>query len=411
MKMKCSKMNRRVIAGIMTLLLTVSVYAPAVMAEGSSTADFQRKVVARVPVEIGTETETGALALSLQDAIDLAMKNNDSIRSAELSLEQADITTEEGRRKWSNAVLSGLMLSTSSVDAQIYGLKAQDIQYQVAEITYDLTKETVAVGVQQLYWNIMLQQSAVEKAKSDLDYADRNYRNMQLRQTVGLVTQTQANQVKTQMESAKASLASAESNLVTAMDSLKRQMGLKAGQEIVLTEELPAFVPVDISDIDGYAEKMVVNAPTITMYDLGIDAKEYLRKINDIANIEAAITSNDYTKNEGVTYSQADTARQNEINVETAIITKEGATNNLRNTVRSLYYSAQTKEASYEALLAAISTAEEGLKIKQQMLELGMATQLDVLEVQNTLAGLKHNYNQLMIGHAIDVLKLAHPWC
>ena len=104
MKMKCSKMNRRVVAGVMTLLLTVSVYAPAVMAEGSSTADFQKKVVAKAPAEIGTETETGALEITIQDAIDLAMKNNDKIHSAELSLESADITTEEGRRKWSNQV-------------------------------------------------------------------------------------------------------------------------------------------------------------------------------------------------------------------------------------------------------------------------------------------------------------------
>ncbi len=345
----------------------------------------------------------GTLHLTLQEAIDLAMQNSPDIKSAELDKENAELSRSTQQQAYAQSLVDGAKGSTYAVDASLYGIKVKDAQEKAAQDTYELTKESVRVGVEQLYWNILLKKDAVAADKIALEYAEQQYKSMQVRQNVGMMTSTALSQYKTTLESAIATLTKDEGGLKTAIDSLKKQIGASVDVEIVLTDEAPLITPIKIDNIESYADRMVKKAPTMQIYDYNIEAAEYGEKAQKLGLLSGIMT--------GVTYSQADTERQYEISTENVKLKKNTAARTLRDTVRSLYYDAIAMEANYDTVVQAMTTAAEALKIKQQMFEIGMATQLEVLEAQKNCVSAETQYRQILIGHAIDALKLEHPWC
>ncbi len=384
--------------------------------------DWNRRAVASVvaifmllgpflQIANAADSDSGVVELSLQDAVDLAMKNNDDIKSAELNKENTSLTRSIGQKEYAQSIVNGPAYNTFTQDQTLNTQKINDLNYDIASLTYDYTKEAVEVAVQQAYWNVLLQQSAIETAQSDLEYAEAQYRSEQLKQTVGMLTQTSVEQAKATVESAKSALTSAEGNLETALDSLRKLIGLKEGTELLLTEELPEYTPIEISDLEYYVNKMVMNAPTLKIQDLNVEVADYTgenTKLGILSNILE--TSTNGTTTGGVTYSQEDQEDQAEIGIESARLTKETTEKNLKETVRSLYYNALALEAQYESLQQTMLTAQSNLETQQQMYELGMVTSLEVLAAENTCASYEDQYKQLVINHAITALQLEHPW-
>ena len=392
------RLNQRIIAGVVAVLMTLSPFCQTAYA-------------------VSVHKEPPApLELTVQAAVDLAMKNNDSIKAAELAKEDAALNKSIRQKEYAQSIVDGPKYSTFGQDASLYGMKIHNIQSDISKMAYGLTKEAVDVGVRQLYWNILLQDSAIETAQIQMNYAEKQYRNAQLKKTVGLLTETSVLQAKAAYESTKAALTSAEGNKQTAMDALKKQIGVKAGTEIILTETLPEFTPIDIQDVDYYVEKIVLNAPTLKIQDKAVEATKYggeAQKISVLTNM-MNVTINPATgqmEQPGIRFSQEDQERQTEIGTENARIDRVKAEKDLRDTVRSLYYDALALEANYESLQQAMRTAEEALKTKQQMFDLGMATELEVLEAEQVCATYEDQFKKLVIGHSIDSLKLEHPWC
>lgn len=402
--LKKNRWNQRVIAGAMAVLLTV---CPMGQVAWGALSNSTATAASTIPAE--------TMEISVQDAVDLAMKNNDNIKTAALNKENANLNRSIGQKQYAQSVVDGPQYSTFGQDATLYQLKIKDLQSDIYSLAYDYTKESVEVGIRQLYWNVLLQQSSIEAAESALAYAEKQYKAAQLKQTVGMLTQTSVSQAKASVDAAKATLTTAEGNLQTALNSLKKQMGVKENTELVLTEELPELTPIDISDLDYYVNKMVMNAPTLKIQDKTVEANEYGTKANKIGIITSGIGfTNPLTGEElggKLTYSQEDQERQTEISTETAKITRDTTEKDLRDNVRSLYYDALSLESNYEAVKQAMLTAEAALETKQQMYDLGMATALDLLEAQSTCDSYKDKYTQVLIGHAIDALKLEHPWC
>lgn len=345
----------------------------------------------------------GTLQLTMQAAIELAMQNSPDIKSAALDKENAELSRSTQQQAYAQSLVDGVKGSTYAVDANMYTIKVKDAQEKAAENTYELTKETVRVGVEQLYWNIMLKKDAIEADKIALEYAEQQYKSMQIRQNVGMMTSTAVSQYKMAVESALATLTKDEGALKTAIDSLKKQIGASVDAELVLVDDVPMITPIKIDNIESYADKMVAKAPTMQIYDDNIEASEYGEKAQRLSLLSSIMT--------GVTYSQADMERQYEISTENVKLKKNTAARTLRDTVRSLYYDAITMEANYDTVVQAMTTAAEALRIKQQMFEIGMATQLEVLEAQKNCVSAETQYRQVLIGHAIDALKLEHPWC
>lgn len=247
--------------------------------------------------------ELSVRRLSLEEAVQLAMKNNPDLKTARLEVERSDARVLEA---WGNAfpsisISSGFthvlkkpvfflpdfsdLESGRIVPIQIgsdfaldASLNAQQILFNGAvivgvgaakvysKLSRDLLSakelETVTKA-RKAYYTALLVHEVAMMMQSSLRNAEENLKNVLLLRKQGIVSEYDELRASVQVENLKPSVIQSENNYELALDALRNAIGVDREENFIISDSL-VFEPLDDSLI-AHAEEHVIDAnPNLT---------------------------------------------------------------------------------------------------------------------------------------------------
>ncbi len=235
-----------------------------------------------------TAQQGDEIVLTLERAVELALKNNESLLSTVLEEEWASARIREAysealpkldfnstiTRNWAlpefnfggqtfkvgtdNVINFGLDLSqTIYRGGQVgTGLKLARYFQQISEINSDHMRESVVLLVHNGYYDVLLAEAIVEVSTAAYDRAVAQYEGVQRFYEAGTVSDYDVLRSKVEMTNALPQVTQARNRLVIAKADLKRLVGLPRQVSIRCTGSLD----VDISGMPGDIESAVRHA-------------------------------------------------------------------------------------------------------------------------------------------------------
>lgn len=230
--------------------------------------------------------EEEIVTLSIDEAVDYALKNSRTLKSSDIDLEIkkrasevswnvflptvsmngtmmrsneispsygiTDYPDEESR--WD--VVGGASVSWNFTPAYIAQIQIAKANYESGKITWEQSQNETLLNVKKLYYALLLQQESLkiqqqtlENARQRMIQAEENFKN-------GLVPEISLLQTQVNYENTKPDVDSAVQSLTQQFDTFAFLLGLPVGTKIQLTSPIePVYVDVETQDLlNKYAE-------------------------------------------------------------------------------------------------------------------------------------------------------------
>lgn len=213
-------------------------------------------------------------ALSLEEAVQFAMKHNKELQASELNIElrkkmitesisqglpqvnaSLDYSTNFGREmdfggnasiKMEDRSSLGVSVSQLLFNGQwIVGLKTSKIAKAVSEQQVDINAQTIKENVYNTYYTILVTQRLVEILENNLANMSQIMEHTLNMYKAGTVEETDADQIRITVGQLKNNLLSMERTLDVNYNLMRIQLGLQAGTPLELTDSLDTFLGTD----------------------------------------------------------------------------------------------------------------------------------------------------------------------
>lgn len=303
---------------------------------------------------VGAAEAEDVLALNLEKVIELALENDagyllsrNEVRVSEIQLEQA----EAGNLIQPNPIL----------------LFQAQVGLELAQRGVDLKRHELLLEVEKDYYNILRLQNLLQVMDEAIRLAERQAEVAQRRFDSGEATRLDVIQANSALAGHQADRAQLEDALVLAQNKLLYALGLPRGTEFVLdativTEELP-----NISLEEALAEGLA-NRVELVQAQAGVD----------IAEKELALAMNDYTP--------PLTRRAAEVKVASAHLQLRQAREGISLDIQNAFNEMQNAYRRLAVTELALEEALESHRVVQALFDVGMATDVEILQAQTGLA-------------------------
>jgi outer membrane protein TolC len=384
----------------------------------------------------------GTQPLSLETAIDLAYRNSETLRIALLQLERsqaglraqeatllptvdlnADLQTSNqtsagGATEVVNTIIGGDI--RASYDLGLSGersarIRAAERQVRVSELQVEQTREQLRLDTTSDYYNV---QDAIEQIRINqafLDAADRNLRDTQLREEVGVGTRFDVLQAEVQVANARQALTQATSQRQITQRQLARRLNLPPSIDLTT-------LAVDIAG----AWPLSLEESIVLAYQNRAELEQFLveRELNDAQRqiSLAAIRPNlgVFAQYGGQSLLNSSTgafldiddgfsvgaqfnwrlfdgggaqarAAQSDIDIQTDESEFESTRNDIRVQVEEAYYTLVSSQANIDTASVAVNQAKEALELANLRFNAGVGTQLEVTNAISDLTQAEGN--------------------
>jgi len=363
---------RKWISVIMVSLLIIATTSQAVMASESP----------------GDQT-TSAKTFTIEQAVDAALINSATIKSSDYDIQEGEKTRDSAADNVKAIPASG---SSSSAIRAYTGLVSADISWTMSKKTKTLEGDKLVVSVNQEYVNLIKAIEALNYAQETLKNTQWQWNVNQLNYQVGNISETQMNASDTQLKSVQNSLRLAEIALDTEYQAFDKLVGLNSTERPVLTEK-PGYSVLQIDDLGIEVNRVLDQSPSLWKVD------------QNVIQAKLAVDLYDWST------STSSAAYENKvIDVNKAELSASESKKQVAQLVRDLYNSICKLEETYNTQQDAIKLAEDNLRVKQLMFEIGMATKTDVQTAELALEKDKQDLNATIYSHEIGKLVFAKPW-
>lgn len=423
-----------------------------------------------VPTQPAEVEILGTQPLSLETAIDLAYRNSETLRAAQLQLERsqaglraqqatllptvdlgADLQTTNSSGSGSGggnvdltATTLGATLRTD-YDLGLSGersarIRAAERQVRVTELQLEQTREDLRLNTTTDYYAV---QEAIEQIRINqafLEAAERNLRDTQLREEVGVGTRFDVLQAEVQVANARQTLTQAISQRQIAQRQLARRLNIQptidlttlavniAGawplsleESIVLAfqnrAELEQFlVERELNDAQRQASLAAIRP------SLGVFAQYGGQSLLTSSSGASLSIDDGFSVGAQLNWRLFDggaaraTAAQSEIDIETDESEFESARNDIRVQVEEAYYTLVSNQSNIDTATVAVNQAEEALELANLRFNAGVGTQLEVInairdltEAQGNLVTAVLEYNRALARLERSVSSLNSP--
>lgn len=351
--------------------------------------------IAIVPVQAAAEPQSPPPGMSLNEAISKALKQSDAVSKANKEMDR----TKE-LRDYANSQLDFVPIGhigIPEVEMAYTNAMASELTWQMSRPSLTSAEDEVILSTCQKYWEVLKAAEKVKSAESSEISALRQLQNARAAEQVGIsaVASQSPRQVvlaaEAQYAGAQASLIAAQNSLDSAYSSLNQMLGLLPADKPMLNDTV-SFEALKVSDLEHDVSSVLERAPGITQAEQMIAMKKYIKDIT-------VYSSGSYRPGE---------ARK--IEVEQAELDAASAKKLLALTTRSLYYQAKSLEEAYAGSQEAVKMAEENLRVKQLMLDVGMATAADVKAEEKKLCDARYTAFDLLCTHNYMKLAYKKPW-
>ena len=408
------------------------------------------------PLNVPTTSEEVEVELSpvitLEQAIELAYRNSQDLQAALLTLEQAEAALEEANAARLPTVSTGANLTSqesngstipglgrvgdSTLDTTLSGsvdvaydiltggsrvasIRAAELQQQVSALAVEAQQEQIRLDTANLYYALQESSEQIRINQSFFNEAERNLRDSQLRQEVGVGTRFDVLRAEVQFANARQSLIQAQSQERIARRDIVRLLNLPPTASLQATPVAVASTwPLTLEESIILAFQ---NRSELEQQLLQADISEQQRQIalstvrpqvSLFANygLQGQLNNDDGFEDNysfGARFNMTlfdggaarARARQQDISGEIAEEQFSENLDQIRFDVEQAYFNLQSNQENIATSQVAVSQAQEALNLANLRLQAGVGTQLEVLTAQSELTQAQVNNVAAILGY------------
>lgn len=380
---------KRKISLLMAVIIVLSTFINAAAAAENA-----------VPVSAEAAEEGKVLNLSMEDAVKLAIENDRAMWKLDDKIKEM----QELRRSGSSAkdmaeqlmeapleVSSAMGVTNNYLDLLLskngYYIKVGDLKSEEIKKQREVLLLGIELGTKASYYGVLVKEKAIEINEARLSNANEQLRVVNLKFGNGSATKAEVLNGEMAVQKAKTDLDTAMDDLNIAKLNFLNQLNLPLDAEIVLTDKEIKYVPTSNIDLNKAIEKAKAERPEIQT------------AINDleIQKIETHAYTAYYTSNLRQNKWAKEKLKDAELKVPQTY-------KDVELDVRSSYLDLIKNERNLVNMNKTVELAKEGARIKKLLYENGMATSLDVLEADTSLAEAEIGLYQVMVLYNISKL-------
>ncbi|MFK8186642.1 MAG: TolC family protein [Phormidesmis sp.] len=384
--------------------------------------------------------------VTLDEAIELAYRNNQTLQASILQLEQAEaalaqqkaarlptVSTAADIQDSQQGSVDQIQLGASvSVNYDLFtgggrraSIRAAELQQEVSALAVEAQQEQLRLVTANLYYALQESIEQIRINQSFVDEADRNLSDSELRQSVGVGTRFDVLRAEVQLANAQQALVQSQFNENIARRDIARLLNLPptAGLQttpVARAEDWPLDLEESIllafqnrseleqqllqADISEQQRQIALSAirPQVSLtasYGLETILDSSIPTVDTGEFTDTSLLSlnlNWTLFNGGASRASA---RQQEI---AALIAEEQFSENLdqiRFDVEQAFFNLQANETNITTSNSAVVQAEAALELANLRLQAGVGTQLDVLSAQSELTQAQVNNVTAILGY------------
>jgi outer membrane protein len=383
------------------------------------------------------------IELSLNDSVALALKNNETIKIANLNrgktywaLKQAkaskgftfDYTHTDERYNTPPSVLIPRYYWTSKFDNSfslslpIYtGGKLEnqihqaDLNVKVSDLNFDATKQQVKQSVTNYYFSVLQSLKNLDVSQETVDNYISHLKTVQLQYDTGTVAHSDVLSSEVSLANAQNDLIKAQNNYELAVANLNNAIGLPLESELILKEDLQ--IKKDVPSLDDCVKYALVNRPELAEYqakiaiaqdDVNIAKGGYRPTVNFVAkedwydNELPGSDNNNWLVGLNVSMNIFDSGinkskvKQSQISMDMTLEQAQQERDSIVLEVRQYYLNMREAKNRIDTSNVAVDKAKDSLRIAEIRYNAGVGTNLDVLDAVLALNQVKTNYIQAL---------------
>lgn len=410
----------------------------------------------------------GTQPLTLEEAIELAYRNNPDLRVALLEVEQSRASLREAQAELyptisvngnlegrnttqtSTGVVTtpggGLSFETETneelgvaLSAQVdvvyniyssglrgANIRAAEEQVQLAELELERRREELRLATASEYYDLQAAIEAIRISQAFLEEAERNLRDTTLREEVGVGTRFDVLRAEVQVANARQDLVNSQRARQVAQRALARRLNVPPSLTITTAPvDIAGVWPLDLeesivlafqnrAELEQQLTQREINEELVTaaLATVGPQVDLFANyNISDILTQSDSFNDN-YSFGARVSWTLFEggaaqaRARQRELDIEIAERNFEEARNTIRLGVESAYFNLQSNLANIDTARLAVEQAQEALDLAILRFDAGVGTQLDILNAQSELTDAEVNLVQAIVGYNRSLAEL-----
>lgn len=373
------------------------------------------------------------MELSLENAVELALKNNPDVLITQLGEETAKASLRQARGKnsfswkasstfsraesdgkdWENGNSNKLSVSLPlySGGANQNDIKSGELGVDIARLQTGRKWETTRLAVIQAYYDTLEAQKKIAVYQDTVDKYQQHLTNVE--QLYGAGSKAKIDVLRSQVElsNAQQELIKGKNTYDNNLSTLRSLIYTESSEPLVLTDDF-AYLPFEggVDDCltyamenrkdllaDGYKlqqKELAVStaradyAPTVDL-SLGAGWSKQVLPDGDNHEYSASIGVSWNIFDSGITQGKVDAA-QAELAIARATLARDR--NDVNLAVRKDYNSMREAEERFSSTQTAVKQAEEDFFIAQEKYRAGEGIMLDIIDAQEALSTARHNY-------------------
>lgn len=393
---------------------------------------------------MSAQTAFAAVEISLDKAIEMALRTNPTVKISEATSQSAaakkdeakasrwfsiDFAHRSGRGGYYDAIVgsgqSGPENNHSnsfSASLPIYtggrlsGTIEQAVQnYRSSEYGVDEAYQAVKLTATSSYYNVLEATDSLQLSRDSVERLTAHLKNVQAQYDVGVVAKVDVLRSEVELADAEQNLIKAQNAYDLAVANLNNVIGLPLDTELIVSERLGYYKYANT--LENCINFALVNRPELFQAEAGVEAARAGVKVarSGFMPQVAVSATNSWTahswpgdENEnwgvglnvslnvfdsGVTAAKVRSADANLVKAEETYRQTRDA---VQLDVRSSYLNLREAEKRIGTAKVAVDKAEEDYHIAQVRYQAGVGTNLDVMDAQVALTAAKNNYIQAL---------------
>lgn len=333
--------------------------------------------------------------ITLQEAVEMALKNDQSIKKAEVEVISAEAIRDNVADNVKSIPPQGWTApdpaTATKVQATWVNLLSSDLAWRLSKKNLEATRDALVLKVCKSYWDVQIAQEKLALQEKSMQLALKNLQDARAGQRAGTLSSTEIIMAEAQWEQEKKNYEAAQQNLNDAYNTFNNLVGLLP-EERPLLVDTPDYQPLSINSLDAEVDRVLADSPAVWAAKQQIDIKKWASDIvyDGQGNV--------------VPYK----SRQAE--VEAAEYDYASAKTAMEKATRSLYYQTKSLEESYGTALEALRMAQEALRVEKAKYAAGMSTQTKVFAAEVNVAKAQEAIDEIIRNHAYLKLAFEKPW-
>ena len=422
------------------------------------------------PVLAEEAPEDAAVRLSLEQAVSLAERNNETLLIAQEDEKRAAGAVREAQSgALPSLTLAGVyqanfdkpvfFISSDSVTTQLeiggdlevqgqlrldqvlyaFGRVGNAVKYagiyrDIASLGVDDARSRVVYAAKEAYYRVLLAGAVADIQRQSLRQAQSHLAVVEQKHAQGTASRFDLLRAQVEAKNREPGVIEAENGLALSVEDLKRVVGLESAAGIVLTDTL-AYAPLEIDEETAIAEALA-NRPAILSLELNVEGKRRLLAIEKAGmypilglygevNFQGSADDDDYlgpfdednqafSKSAGVALSipifDGFKTSGRVTQARASLKQSEYQLQEARKAVRLAVSKAVRDQASlrkeYESQVATVGLAEEAFRIAETRFSSGISTQLELTDAETALDFARTNFAQTLYGCSVAVANL-----